>query len=451
MTKYEIVIKHIKQSIKKGDLEPGDKLPSIRDLAKHFECSNATIIRAYVELERMHMIYSINKSGYYVLEKDNGDNNNSDIVDMVSASPSAEVLPYVQFQHCLNQAIDQYKDELFSYSDPQGLFYLRQILKKSLQNYQVFTKEEHIYIVSGSQQAIDILTKIPFPNGKENVLIEQPTYKGIIKSLELNGVKALGISRKESGMDFDELERIFRTGNIKFFYTVPRYHNPTGLSYTKEEKKEILRLAVKYNVYIVEDDYLADLEVDTKQDPIYSYDIDAKTIYIKSYSKILLPGLRIAAVILPQIFSNTFLEYKYYSDFTTSVLSQGALEIYLRCGMFDAHRKKINRYYYNKIQLLNAAIENESIDNVGYTEPMSGFFSCIRLPENIEAEYVVNKLVQDNIYTATIKESFLNEFYKNNYIRLSIAKVKEEQIQDAVSSIFNVIDNIKSRYKPNYL
>lgn len=115
-----------------------------------------------------------------------------------------------------------------------------------MQNYQIFIKPDNIIITSSSQQTLNILSIMPFPNGKSNILVEQPTYYGMVKFLELNNIPTLGINRSFKGINLDELEKLFKYGNIKFFYSIPRFHNPTANSYSKFEKQEIIKLAQKY-------------------------------------------------------------------------------------------------------------------------------------------------------------------------------------------------------------
>src|SRR5699024_7467132 len=172
-------------------------------------------------------------------------------------------------RQCINKANNLYYKELFSYSNAQGMPELLSALQKHLADYQVHTKEENIVVVSGSQQVLDILVRMPFPNGKQTILVEQPTYYGMLKNLELSPSPRIGIMRGPNGLNFDELERFFHYDNIKFFYTVPRYHNPTGQSYNKKERETLVSLADKYNVYIVEDDIAADFETDSKRDPLF--------------------------------------------------------------------------------------------------------------------------------------------------------------------------------------
>jgi DNA-binding transcriptional MocR family regulator len=111
-TKYTQIMAIIKEQMSSGKLGTGNKLPSIRQLSEHIKCSKNTIIRAFNELEKEHLIYSVPKSGYYVVNEvqpSNSDIKNNKI-DFLSAGPDKEAMPYLDFQHCLNQSIDIYKE-----------------------------------------------------------------------------------------------------------------------------------------------------------------------------------------------------------------------------------------------------------------------------------------------------------------------------------------------------
>lgn len=181
------------------------------------------------------------------------------------SAPDPDIFPYLDFQHCINKAIDMYRNDLFIYGTPQGLPSLIREMQRHLASYQVFANPDQIFITSGVQQALGVLTRIPFPNGRQRVLIEQPGYPLFMEYLKTYGIETEGIKRSDAGIDLNELERLFKTGQFKFFYTVPRFHNPLGVSYTRPQKKAIAQLAAKYDVYIVEDDYMADLEQDAKR------------------------------------------------------------------------------------------------------------------------------------------------------------------------------------------
>lgn len=428
----------------------GSKLPSVRQLSEQFSCSKNTVIRAYNELEKEHLIFSKPKSGYYVVNNIEQPTTNQQVIDFLSAGPDKSIMPYIEFQHCINQAIDTYKEELFGYSDQQGLYSLRVQLAKYLQNLQIFTEPDRLFVVSGSQQALHLLAAMPFPNGKNNILIEQPTYFGFIESVHLQQATTFGIDLTMEGIDLDRLDYIFRNNDIKFFYTVPRFHNPLGHSYTNDEKRKIVELAEKYDVYIVEDDFLGDLDPNKKADPFFSFNPTGRVIYIKSFSKVFLPGLRVATVVLPTIMTNHFLRYKFSADFNSSVLSQGALDIYLKSGMFNSHIKKIKELYVRKMSVLQEACESLLPTSANYTKPVSGFYLSIILPDNVSARQVVHLLKEKNILMDDAARMYLPEFKKDNLIRLSISQVDEPLIYTGIEELALCISSFerKMRY-PN--
>ncbi|MBA4496066.1 PLP-dependent aminotransferase family protein [Paenactinomyces guangxiensis] len=449
MNKYEIVKGYIKEQLHSGKIKPGGKLPSIREISIQFSCSKNTAIRAYHDLEKEHLIYSVPKSGYYaVLRASTMNLQPPGLIDFSSASPDPDVMPYEDFQHCLNRAIELYQDQLFSYSDPQGFFSLRKELSKHLAISQVFTRPEQICMVSGAQQALHLLTVMPFPNGKSTILVEQPAYYGMIRSIELLGVRAVGIRRTKEGIDLKELERHFRSNHIKFFYTVPRFHNPLGTSFSQEQKKQIARLAEKYDVYIVEDDYLADLEMDRKADPIYSYDPSGHTIYIKSFSKVMLPGLRLAAAVLPQSLIETFRMFKSSCDLSSTALSQAALEIFLNCGMFNRHTEYMRNRYHKRMEILRNACNQWLPSELSVHVPEGGIFSRMVLPDQLPAIDLAATLKQQNVLVVPTNRSFLKTFPKENGLRISIIHTNEAQIESGIRLIGEAAEQLLSRTTP---
>lgn len=443
--KYIEIMEEIKRRLVDGSLIAGSKLPSVRQLTEEFSCSKTTVIKAYSELEKEHLIFSVPKSGYYVVNEYKNETHASEGIDFLSAGPDKSLIPYIDFQHCMNQAIDIYKEELFTYSDQQGLYSLRVQIVKYLQNLQVFTQPERVVVVSGSQQALNLLASMPFPNGKNNILIEQPTYFGFIETINLQQATTFGIELSEEGIDFDRLEYIFRNNDIKFFYIIPRFHNPLGHCYTNKEKKKIVKLAERYDVYIVEDDFLGDLDPNGKSDPLFSFDPSGRVIYVKSFSKVFLPGLRVAAVILPKLMIRNFLRFKFSADFNSSAISQGTLEIYLKSGMFTSHLKKIKKVYRTKMQILKEACELLLPEDTPFTKPTSGFYLSIRLPENVSAKQVVHLLNEQRIFVDDASRMYLPEYKMDNLLRLSISQVKESQIKPGVESLAHDVSFISRR------
>lgn len=440
--KYEIIIEHIEKLVENNELKQGQRLPTIRALVDKFECNKSTIIRAYKEMEMNHRIYSIPKSGYYLVEKNNEENIENEIIDFSLVVPDSRLLPYKEFNHCINRAVELYKNDLFIYGDTEGFKSLRISLVNFFSEYQIFTSMDKICITSGSQQAISILSKMTFPNGKKNILVEQPTYSLIHKLVEMNGDKLIGINRDFSGINLEELENIFKNEDIKFFYTIPRLHNPLGTSYSEKEKRCIAELAEKYDVYIVEDDYLADLDKNKKSLPIYYYDIWKRVVYLKSFSKTFMPGIRLGAVVLQEKLKSEFLEHKRYYDLSTSALEQGALEIYINSGMYNKHIKKIQFAYMKKMNYLKDCLKNIDATGIQLFTPDTGFFIWIQFTTYVNIEEINKKLNEKGIYIAEGKEFFIGNNSRINGFRLCISKLTKDKIKLGVQILFEEIHKL---------
>lgn len=446
--KYLEIVDYIKGEISKGSIKPGLKIPSIRELCRKFNCTKSTALRAYSELREEGIVYAVSGSGYFLIDGPGSTDYSSSVIDFSGTSLDAKSLPYQEFQPCINQAIIKYKEELFSYTEPQGLPELIGAVRRHLQDHQVFADNDGIFITTGSQQALSILSRLPFPNGKENVVVEQPTYQGMLQCLKQNNITAIGVSRDFKGLDFDALERSFRNDNVRFFYTIPRFSNPLGLSHTQEEKKKILSLAEKYNVYIVEDDYIGDLESNSKCVPIFAVDMSDRVIYLKTFSKVLLPGLRVAAVVLPRLLRNTFKEYKYWSDLNTPLLSQGALEIFLNSGMFNIHINKIREMYSGRMSFLRELAAKYSSQAIRWHIPSkAGFYAGMEIMNGGSSKFIVDSLQKSNIILSNIENHYLKEFYNEKCLRLSIANTSPDKMELGILKIKNIIEKGTSEFE----
>ncbi|AFC30773.1 PLP-dependent aminotransferase family protein [Paenibacillus mucilaginosus] len=441
MTKYAEILADLERKIQEGHYVSGQKLPSIRHAAKQYACSISTITRAYSELEKRHAAYSIAQSGYYVVDKPGSRSpvTESAKIDFASISPDPSVFPYLDFQHCLNQALDTYKSDLFTCGEAEGLDTLRHTLVSHLAGDQVFSKAERIFVTPGANRALEILAKMPFPNGKSVILVEQPSYDLYLRFLEAEGVPVCGIARTAAGLDLGELEAKFRQGGIKFFYTMPRYHSPLGTSYRADERKAIARLASQYDVYVVEDDYMADLGEDPGTDPVYAYNRTSHVVYLKSFSKIIFPGLRLGAAVIPEKLLETFRTFKRYAD--TSQLSQAALEVYIKSGMYERHRHKIRASYTARISALTEAVRRHNEAGLlQIPDIRSGVYVPFKLPLTVNLERLTERLAAKEILVVSGKRFYLKEYReREKFLRISIARAQPGQIEQGVREIIEEV------------
>jgi DNA-binding transcriptional MocR family regulator len=347
-------------------------------------------------------------------------------------------------KHCLDRAVDIYKGNSLS-STAYGVDSLREILPEYLSNFQIFTSANNIFVNLGIQQALSILTQVPFPNGKDIILIEQPTYSYFISFLKYCGAKVIGIERDEYGIDLNRLEYLFKNERIKFFYTIPRNHSPLGTVYSKKQRQAIARLADKYDVYIVEDDYFADISLDSKYDPIYTYSDHSRHFYLKSFSKIL-PWMRIGLIVMPTDMIKILEQYRavsyYYSYFSASLISQATLEIYIRSNILKKHVNHVTKELQEKQKRLSSNFQRLEGLGVKCIGGKSGFYSYLQLQDYIDENKFVEDLKSEGLLVSLGNRFFLDESFYKKGIRLSIASVSNEEIDKG----FQIITDKLQKY-----
>ena len=330
-SKYQAVVSFLKKGIESGKFPTGSRLPSIRQLSQDFHCSKDTIQRALLELRHEQYLYAKPQSGYYILEQGQHQDLEIEVTDEHASA-------YDDFRLCVNETLIGRENYLFNYYDNQeGLEELRQSVHQLLFNQALYCKPDQLVLTSGTQQALFILSQIDFPSEGEEILVEQPTYHRMNRLLVAQGLAYQTIERRIDGIDLEELEKQFKSGKIKFFYTIPRFHYPLGHSYSDQEKKAILDLANQYGVYIVEDDYLGDLDP-RKSQTFHYLDTEDRVIYIKSFSTSLFPALRITALILPNALKEAFVSYKNILDYDSNLIMQKALSLYIDSQLFEKNR-----------------------------------------------------------------------------------------------------------------
>ena len=247
---------------------------------------------------------------------------------------------------------------------------------------------EDIIIVSGAQQGIDIASK-GILNINDNVIVEKPTYGGALSVFKWRKVNLFEVPIEDDGINLDKFEKILQKNEIRCFYTMSYFQNPTGISYSLEKKKRILDLAEIYDFYIIEDDYLSELIYENSLEyiPFKWLDKNDRVIYIKSFSKIFLPGIRLGYLIAPTIFRETLQNSKHNTDITTSSLMQRALELYISDNKWKKNIKNLNDEYIKRYTHMKNILDKEFKDILTYKDPKGGLNFYLTLKEEFYDEY----------------------------------------------------------------
>lgn len=453
--KYIQIYNNIRRLIEENKIKDNEKLPSIRKLSKLLDVNTITIINAYKKLQTSG--YAIQKvgSGTYAKRKDSVRNlrkeysmalkriskeNMKKYIDFIGETACGDMFPVKSFKNILNEVLDRDGQEALVYQEALGYEGLRKHID------DVFWKskigKDNILIVSGAQQGIDIISKA-LVNINDNVMVENPTYSGALSVFKSRRANIFEIPMEKDGVDIKALEKIVKKNNIKCFYTMSYFQNPTGISYSLKKKKELLNLANIYDFYIIEDDYLSELiyDKDIEYVTFKSLDRNDKVIYIKSFSKVFLPGIRIGYVISPGELKETIKNYKINTDISTSSLMQRALDLYLSKGLWVEYINYLNSIYLPRYKYAKRCIKNFLKDTVEFNDPGGGLHFYLKIKNNNIDSMKLFHLCKDN--KILITPGVL--FYKNqveglNYFRIGFSETDEKDIFRGITAISDILN-----------
>ena len=356
MFKYQEVSLQIRQQIEEGIYKKGDRLPSIRDMIQQYECNKDTILKALHLLKEESLIYPVEKSGYYVLKNRVPVRNTTKI-----GLPNPMQFPIEDFRKCLNESVMvSYEGVSNQRESIRGDRELIEAMVPLLESYGVYVKEGQLSITTGTQQALYILLQLI---GTGGLLLEQPTYSRmnqLVKELEIP-YQIIEREQTQDTISLEKLEQIFQSGTIRYFYTISRFHNPLGMSYPDSVKRKMVELAEKYQVYIIEDDYMADYERGTAT-PLHYFDTNERVIYVKSFSSILFSTFKMGIVVLPNALVKEFEKRKQLLDFDSNLLMQKTLALFIQNGLFEKHRQKMVAHYHEKSQQFRQLLEQSTVE-----------------------------------------------------------------------------------------
>lgn len=464
---YVQLYKAIKELIIEGKLSNDEKLPPIRKLAQQLDINNVTVVNAYHILEQEGLVYKKVGSGTYIssdlvnyisedIEEQTIANSlgslslieqgqiqiKKNMINFASATPMAELFPVDDFKSALNQVLDRDKGRAFDYQESQGYLPLREALIEYVKEYNIYSNIESIQVISGAQQGIDIIAKALLNYG-DTVIVENPSYTGAIASFKSRGAKIIDVKLLEDGIDIEDLEKKIRIFQPKFLYLMPNFQNPTGISYSRSKKDQIIDLCKEQNVYIVEDDYLSDLNFYSKDNTtLKSLDTDNElVIYVKSFSKIFMPGLRLGFLIAPSKFYDHLLFAKHSSDISTSGLLQRALEIYFTKGTWKEHIKYMEKKYKDGFDTMLINIKKYMPPQVEYIYPQGGVNFWFKLPKGVSSKELYEAAIKKNVALAPGNLFFIHQ-NDNSHFRLSIASVNNNEIEQGIIIISNIIKGL---------
>ncbi|MGD1866673.1 MAG: PLP-dependent aminotransferase family protein [Phormidesmis sp.] len=410
--------------IETGHLPPDSQLPSIRSLAKTVKVNKLTVIEAYSVLEADGLVRAKQGAGYFTntpgarpKNVSATDRQGSTPVPRASFNPSQKVIlpgggtnsfPEIYYAAVRSRGQPNVVDFSLGFPQPIGIDDLQRIARRAMKESHVFFQQgdpqgdvalrsqicqllmqqgldvspENLIVTSGSMQALALLTE-HFISPGDRVIIEAPTYHGFISVLQQRGAQIIGIPMTPEGMNLALLEQYLQSHSPKLIYTISTLHNPTGITTSVAHRRKIVALAAEYNCLVIEDNAYEPLSFEATPPPIKAFDTTDHVIYVGTFSKTLMPGLRVGYMAITGEHNKSLIERKLLHDFHISNASQAIVKEYLASGHYRRRLKRVRSLHRDRRDYMLSLLAFHFPSTVTWTIPDGGTFLWIQLPDTV--------------------------------------------------------------------
>jgi 2-aminoadipate transaminase len=316
-----------------------------------------------------------------------------------------------------------------------------------MSRYGIKAKVENVLITSGSQQALDLIGKL-FINAGDRVLVEAPTYLGALQAFNIYGAEYESVPIDENGLRTDLMEEPLRSGP-KFMYVLPNFQNPAGTTLSEVRRHELVLLADRFGIPIVEDDPYGQLRYEGEHlPPLVVLDREnlrrdngysiGNVIYLSTFSKTLAPGLRLGWIVAPPEVIRKLVQLKQGTDLHTSTFTQFVAYEVARDGFLDQHVKLIRKIYRERRDVMLQALQEFSPPAVTWTHPHGGLFLWVTLPEGLDIKAILKSALEQNVAFVPGDSFYANDGPNHDggegsrHMRLNFSNAAPEQIREGI-------------------
>lgn len=369
--------------------------------------------------------------------------NKPGLISFAGGLPAPCTFPSQELIEISKEVLTNEASIALQYGTTEGDDLLRQQLTKRYQDMGLKITKENLVITTSSQQALDFLGRV-FINQGDKVIVELPSYLGGLQAFNVFGADLIGIKSDKSGMCPILLEKKLEELKIKgekpkFIYVIPDFQNPSGITMPESRRKEIIAIAHKYEILIVEDSPYRELRFNGEAQPtIYQLDEKGITITLGTFSKIFVPGFRIGWVIADPAIIDKFVTTKQSVDLCTPAFVQRIAARYMEKGYFEKNLKITIKMYRHKKEVMMQSFEKYMPDYVKWTNPEGGLFLFVYLPENMDAEKLFLKAIEKNV-AFVVGHVFHCDGSGKNTMRINFSFCDDDLIIEGVKRLADAI------------
>ena len=329
-----------------------------------------------------------------------------EMISFAGGLPAPQVFPVEEFKKAANHVFAEGAEQALQYGATEGYLPLREMIAKRSERYGLNVGAGNISITSGSQQALDLIGRL-FINRGDRVIVENPTYLGALQAWNAYGAEYIPIPMDSDGMITSELDKALRKG-AKFIYVLPNFQNPSGVTLSLERRKELVVLADRYGVPIIEDDPYGQIRfegehlppvalIDSEYRKEGNHTYDGNVIYLSTFSKLLAPGMRIAWTVGAESVIRKLVQAKQGADLHTSSFNQMLIHEVSKNNFIDKHVEVIRATYKERRDAMLEAMDELFPTEVKWTHPEGGMFLFVTLPKELSATELFDKAISKKV------------------------------------------------------
>lgn len=466
MKRYERHADEIAQLIHSGALQPGDRIPSVREASRTRGISPSTVFEAYYLLEAQGLIHARPRSGYYVstqlpaaqdarpaepqpsrpapnstdvaisdlVFEVLGLARDPDLVPLGSAFPGLELFPLDRLARCLASGMRKLDPWSIVQSLPPGDGRLRQqiALRYGLHGRAVDTEE--IVVTNGAMEALNLCLEAVARPG-DVVVVESPTFYAALQALERLNLQALEIAtHPREGIDLNALADALAHHPVKACWLMPSFQNPLGALMPEDKKRDLIALLARHKVPLIEDDVYGELHfAPQRPPPAKAFDTEGLVMHCSSFSKSLAPGYRVGWVAAGR-FATAVQRLKLMTTLSAATPSQQALSEYLAQGGYDRHLRHLRRCLAQQQALALAAVARHFPPGTRVSRPEGGYFLWVELPAQVDALLLHRRALEHGISLAP-GQIFSADRRFANCVRINYGHPAQSRFEAALATV----------------